>query len=178
MARVVALDFSEYERFWGAGVVVYSGDVYLQSFKLASASHRLGMRMGVGVAGLKLALYGIHRREHGDETAEEWVKLIVDKAVEEVVALPSPTREKLREFVEKGQIFVADRLDRREREFLDRRPHVEGKNYLVALCDVVAYYAALVAYLEKNPQDAKAASKKLRLEGVLKRAFKNKFKII
>ncbi|AET32473.1 hypothetical protein [Pyrobaculum ferrireducens] len=154
---VLAIDFSAYHSAMGAGVVVFRGPVVKQSAELAKTSHEIGEsleRRGDHYMALTTAFWGIHMRET-EEFLEQYLSSTKLFAVEKAYAIKNVDSMKLKRYIEKyiklNPIIFTDRPHKVEARLLEKagvKGRREGKNYFVALSDVVAYYAALLSYLE------------------------------
>ncbi|MCU7786954.1 hypothetical protein ODS41_03295 [Pyrobaculum sp. 3827-6] len=193
---VLAIDFSKNCGAMGAGVVVFRGSVVKQSEELAMTSHRIGNLLaerGSYRKALKMAFWGIHMRETG-KFLERYISSTRLFAVEKAYAVRNVESKKLGKVIRQvirdyGEpIIFADKLDGDEASLLNEagfEKWVEGKNYFVALSDVVAYYAMLLTYLEikEKEQNCQVDKDTLRkriekLDEILKNSFEDRLEVV
>jgi len=197
--RLVAVDFSYYEDVMGIGVAVYEGnlqDVLHQSLTLSQASHTFAEKCTSKTCVMKairVALYGLHRREFKLEEVYEFLDLlngmglkvsqliatnyahkIISSIIEQwtsnsaillVHDTPGVHRYKKGRYIEREELIVQEIKMALKRKGLINT--IVGKNYFITLSDIVSYLAALNRYL-LGKEDKEVEEKKIRLVELLR----------
>jgi hypothetical protein len=160
--RVAVIDFSEYQAGGdilgrGAGIAIYEWPT-LAAFnvKLVTKACRMASSLttetidDLGKA-VKLALYGLHWKEHKD-LAATYLKWVRNPLVSEVIALIDPRPDCLVDHIKKrGVTYVVFDTpgDKKEKTYIQKVSNccktTQGKTHAVYISDIVAYYAALLS---------------------------------
>jgi hypothetical protein len=160
--RVAVIDFSEYQEGGvtlghGAGIAIYEWPA-LAAFnvKLVEKACRIASSLATETTdelgkAIKLALYGLHWKDHKD-LAATYLKWVGSPLVREVIALIDPQPDCLAHHIkEKGVTYaVFDTPGGRKEKMYVRKvgdccKTAQGKTHAVYISDIAAYYAALLS---------------------------------
>jgi len=160
--RVAVIDFSEYQVGGdifghGAGIAIYEWPA-LAAFNIRLVAKACQMASSLAikttdefVKAIKLALYGLHWKEHKD-LAATYLKWVGNPLVREVIALIDPRPDCLVDHIKKRGVTYAvfdTPGGKKEKTYIqkvgNRCKTAQGKTHAVHISDIVAYYAALLS---------------------------------
>ncbi len=166
--RVAVIDFSKYQKDGdplgsGAGIAIYEWPA-LAAFNIILVAEACQMASSLAtetINGLdkavKLALYGLHWKEHKD-LAATYLKWVGNPLVSEVIALIDPTPDCLIDHIKKREVTYAvfdTPGDKNEKKYTQKVDDyckmtkgcktARGKTHTVYISDIAAYYAALLS---------------------------------
>jgi len=160
--RVAVIDFSEYQEKGdplgsGAGIAIYEWPA-LAAFNIVLVAEACQMASSLTTEAIddldkavKLALYGLHWKEHKD-LAATYLKWVGNPLVSEVIALIDPRPDCLVDHIKKRGVThaVFDTLGGKVEKMSIQKMRcccetTQGKTHAVYISDIVAYYAALLS---------------------------------
>jgi hypothetical protein len=160
--RVAVIDFSEYQEDGiplgrGAGIAIY-GWPALAAFNIILVAEACRMASSLATEtidelgkAVKLALYGLHWKEHKG-LAATYLKWIGNPLISEVIALIDPQPDCLVDHIKKrGVTYVVFDTPggKKEKTYIQKVGNccktAQGKTHAVYISDIAAYYAALLS---------------------------------
>jgi hypothetical protein len=160
--RVAVIDFSEYQvggdiLGHGAGIAIYERPA-LAAFNIKLVAKACQMASSLATEtiddldkAVKLALYGLHWKEHKD-LAATYLKWVGNPLVREVIALIDPQPDCFVDHIKKRGVTYAvfdTPGGKKEKRYIQKIrcccETTQGKTHAVYISDIVAYYAALLS---------------------------------
>jgi hypothetical protein len=160
--RVAVIDFSEYQEDGvplgsGAGIAIYEWPA-LAAFNIILVAEACQMASSLAikttddfVKAVKLALYGLHWKDHKD-LAATYLKWVGNPLVSEVIALIDPRPDCLVDHIKKRGVTYAvfdTPGGKKEKTYIQKVGNccktAQGKTHAVYISDIAAYYAALLS---------------------------------
>jgi len=161
--RVAVIDFSEYQEggdilSYGAGIAIYEWPA-LAAFnvKLVAKACQVASSLATETAdqldkAIKLALYGLHWRDHKD-LAAKYLQRIGNPLVREVLVVIDPQPDCLADHIKKSGATYAifdTPGGKNEKRYIHKVSKeccktTQGKTHAVYISDIAAYYAALLS---------------------------------
>jgi hypothetical protein len=160
--RVAVIDFSEYQEGnvplgSGAGIAIYEWPA-LAAFNVKLVAKACQMASSFATEtmddlgkAVKLALYGLHWKEHKD-LAATYLKWVGNPLVSEVIALIDPRPDCLLDHIKKRGVTYAvfdTPGGKKEKTYIQKVSDccetAQGKTHAVYISDIAAYYAALLS---------------------------------
>jgi hypothetical protein len=160
--RVAVIDFSEYQEDGvplgrGAGIAIYEWPA-LAAFNVKLVAKACQMASSLATEtidefdkAVKLALYGLHWKEHKD-LAVTYLKWVGNPLIREVIALIDPQPDCLVDHIKKRGVTYAvfdTPGGKKEKTYIQKVGNccktAQGKTHAVYISDIAAYYAALLS---------------------------------
>ncbi len=192
--RVAVIDFSEYQEDndplgRGAGIAIYEWPA-LAAFNIILVAEACQMASSLATEtiddlgkAVKLALYGLHWKEHKD-LAATYLKWVGNPLVSEVIALIDPQPDCLVAHIKKSGATYAifDTPGKNEKIYIHKVSNelsneccktaqgkkccetAQGKTHAVYISDIAAYYAALLSAKQTISFRAPDINKKLDIK--------------
>jgi hypothetical protein len=160
--RVAVIDFSEYQEDnvplgRGAGIAIYEWPA-LAAFNVKLVAKACQMASSLATEtiddlgkAVKLALYGLHWKDHKD-LAATYLKWVGNPLVSEVIALIDPRPDCLVDHIKKRGVTYAvfdTPGGKKEKTYIQKVGNccktAQDKTHAMYISDIVAYYAALLS---------------------------------